>query len=196
MWRLLLIFYTSFVCTCTSVLAQSLKFGPPTSIPAGWIAFCGRNPSQCSDTPTEPVRIIQDSNIFNILISVNERINHTIRPLSDIKHWGVEDQWDIPTDGYGDCEDYALLKRKILIEKGLPVQALLMAVVRDSDGEGHAVLLILLDKETYVLDNLTDEVVGWHQTPYEFLKSQSLVNQNAWVALESDRRDASIAKQK
>jgi hypothetical protein len=32
--------------------------------------------------------------------------------------WGVVERWSYPDDGYGDCEDYALLKRRMLIEAG------------------------------------------------------------------------------
>jgi predicted transglutaminase-like cysteine proteinase len=42
-----------------------------------------------------------------------------IRPLTDQEHWGIEDRWDYPDDGYGDCEDYQLLKRKLLASAGL-----------------------------------------------------------------------------
>ncbi len=48
-------------------------------------------------------------------------------------------------DGYGDCEDYALLKRKMLMQAGWPREALLMTVVRDKKGEGHAVLTVKTD---------------------------------------------------
>ena len=52
------------------------------------------------------------------------------------------DRWDYPSDGKGDCEDYALFKRKILIEEGFPRQALLMTVVKDEHNEGHSVLTV------------------------------------------------------
>src|SRR4051812_24698469 len=58
-------------------------------------------------------------------------INHTIMPMTDRDHWGAEDRWDLPTDGYGDCEDYQLPKRKLLIDAGLPRRALRMTVVMD-----------------------------------------------------------------
>jgi hypothetical protein len=41
-----------------------------------------------------------------------------------MEHWGVIEQWDYPADGKGDCEDYALFKRKILVDEGFPRQAL------------------------------------------------------------------------
>ena len=43
--------------------------------------------------------------------------------------YGREEWWTYPTRA-GDCEDVALLKRLDLIEKGWPVGALLMTVVK------------------------------------------------------------------
>ncbi len=60
----------------------------------------------------------------------------------------------------GDCEDIALLKRRDLIEKGWPVGALLMTVVRQANGEGHAVLTVLTDRGDLVLDNLKSSDPG------------------------------------
>ena len=66
----------------------------------------------------------------------------------------------LPTDGYGDCEDYVLLKRKMLIDAGWPREALLITVVRDRKGEGHAVLTVKTDKGELVLDNQNENVVA------------------------------------
>jgi predicted transglutaminase-like cysteine proteinase len=103
--------------------------------------------------------------------------------MSDQEHWGVIDQWDYPTDGKGDCEDYALLKRKLLIEEGLPRQALLMTVVKDLNNDGHAVLTVKTSKGDFVLDNMRDDVRPWTQTGYRFVKRQSQTNENIWVSI-------------
>ena len=73
--------------------------------------------------------------------------------MTDMDHWGVVERWNYPDDGYGDCEDYALLKRRMLIEAGWPREALLMTVVRDKRGDGHAVLTVKTDKGEFILDN-------------------------------------------
>jgi predicted transglutaminase-like cysteine proteinase len=98
-------------------------------------------------------------------------------------HWGVVDQWDYPADGKGDCEDYALLKRRMLMAEGLPRQALLMTVVKESNGDGHAILTVKTNRGEFVLDNLTDEVKAWNKTPYRFVKRQSEQNPNVWVSI-------------
>ena len=66
--------------------------------------------------------------------------------MTDIEHWGVVERWNYPDDGYGDCEDYVLLKRRMLMQAGWPREALLITVVRDKKGDGHAVLTVKTDQ--------------------------------------------------
>jgi predicted transglutaminase-like cysteine proteinase len=87
------------------------------------------------------------------------------------------------TDGYGDCEDYVLMKRKMLIDAGWPREALLITVVRDKNDEGHAVLTVKTDKGEFILDNQNENVVPWTETGYHFIKRQSQSDPNVWVAL-------------
>ena len=72
----------------------------------------------------------------------------------------------LPTDR-GDCEDYALLKQKLLIERGWPSSSLLMTVVRDEKGEGHAVLTARTSQGDFVLDNKVEAVKLWNRSGYE-----------------------------
>src|SRR5262249_50652659 len=75
---------------------------------------------------------------WNDLLRINEWVNDTVKPMTDLEHWGVAERWNYPDDGYGDCEDYVLLKRRMLMQAGWPPQALLITVVRDEQGDGHA----------------------------------------------------------
>ena len=87
----------------------------------------------------------------------------------------------------GDCEDYVLLKRRMLIQSGRPREALLVTVVRDQKQEGHAVLTVITDKGDYVLDNQNEDILLWSETGYRFVKRQSQSNPNLWVALDDLR---------
>ena len=89
----------------------------------------------------------------------------------------------IPVDGKGDCKIYALFKRKLLIERGFPRQALLMTIVRDLSGEGHAVLTVKTDRGDFVLDNLSQDVRPWSATGYQFYKRQAQDDPNVWLSL-------------
>jgi len=69
--------------------------------------------------------------------------------------------WTIPTDGYGNCKDYALAKRKDLAAAGFPILALRMAIVITPREKRHAVLTVATDKGDFVLDNLENDIVAW-----------------------------------
>ncbi|HEX2135404.1 MAG TPA: transglutaminase-like cysteine peptidase [Microvirga sp.] len=145
--------------------------GAARPVPA-WRHFCEANQSDCEVDPNEPERIKLSRSTWQQIVAVNARVNATIKPLADEAHWGVVDAWNYPTDGYGDCEDYQLLKRKLLVQAGLPRRALRMTVVIDEKGEGHAVLMVRTDRGDFILDNKTQAVLPWHHTGYVFVKRE------------------------
>jgi predicted transglutaminase-like cysteine proteinase len=154
-----------------------------TRAPIGWIDFCGENPRECAGGPTEPRDVVLTSKAWRDLMQVNAWVNSTIKPMTDLDHWGVVEKWSFPDDGYGDCEDYVLLKRRMLLQAGWPRAALLITVVRDHKDEGHAVLTVKTDKGDFVLDNQAETIVLWSDTGYRFVKRQSQADPNVWVSL-------------
>lgn len=154
-----------------------------TTIPIGWVGFCQRHPSHCGAEATAATDIDLTPAAWRTLASVNKRVNRAITPVTDQDHWGTAESWDFPTDGKGDCEDYVLEKRRQLVAAGFPRQALLITVVRDQAGEGHAVLTVKTNRGEYILDNKRQAIVTWSETGYSFIKRQSQTNQNAWVSL-------------
>ena len=100
--------------------------------------------------------------------------------------FGTRGSLDLP-DRKGDCEDFVLLKRRDLIDKGWPVGALLITVVRQQNGDGHAVLTVLTDRGDLVLDNLEPRVKLWSQTDYQYVKRQSEFDTGKWVAIDDAR---------
>jgi predicted transglutaminase-like cysteine proteinase len=157
--------------------------GPVTSVPSGWIDLCERYIGECDTPRLAPVDVDLTPAGYDVLDRVNRWVNETIEPMRAIDHWGVINQWDYPVDGKGDCNSYALLKRKILLEKGFPRQALLMTVVRDLNGDGHMILTVKTNKGDLILDNLVDEVRVWNDTGYRFIKRQTQEDPNVWVAV-------------
>jgi predicted transglutaminase-like cysteine proteinase len=113
-------------------------------------------------------------------------VNATVVPVTDEDLYHVSEFWTYP-NGYGDCEDIALEKRRELIEAGWPVSTLLMAVVRQRNGEGHAVLMVRTDRGDLVLDNQVGSIDLWSQTPYKFIKRQSQANAGQWVDMVDER---------
>ena len=154
-----------------------------TQPPRGWVEFCTRQPDECAGTTTAPRTLSLSPQVWTRLTGVNKWVNETIKPLTDLEHWGVVERWSYPDDGYGDCEDYVLLKRRMLIQSGWPRGALLVTVVRDTKDEGHAVLTVITDKGDYILDNRREDILLWSETGYRFVKRQSQSNPNVWVSL-------------
>ncbi|HUO54651.1 MAG TPA: transglutaminase-like cysteine peptidase [Rhodoblastus sp.] len=157
--------------------------GGETSIPFGWLDFCQRYKAECAGGVRPAADVNLTDSAMREIQQVNSYVNHAIEAVSDMDHWGVVDRWDLPLDGKGDCEDYALLKRKLLIERGYPRQALLITVVRDQNDEGHAILTVKTNGGEYILDNLTDELKPVDRIPYRLVKRQSQQDPNVWVAL-------------
>ena len=151
--------------------------------PIGWVEFCAANASECATAPSAPRDIVLTATALKDLVSVNRYVNGTVKPMTDIEHWGTIEKWSYPDDGYGDCEDYALLKRRLLIRAGWPREALLLTVVRDRRDEGHAVLTVKTDRGDFILDNQVEEVLPWFETGYRFIKRQSQRDPNLWVNL-------------
>src|SRR5580692_7071161 len=158
-----------------------------TRAPIGWVEFCASRPAECATTPTTARDVVMSPRAFKDLVRVNKWVNDTIKPMTDIEHWGVVERWSYPDDGYGDCEDYVLLKRKLLIAAGWPREALLITVVRDKKDEGHAVLTVKTDRGEFILDNQTEDVLSWLETGYRFVKRQSQHDPNVWVSLGDPR---------
>ena len=92
---------------------------------------------------------------------------------TDMELWGVEDIWNTPREFIersGDCEDYAIAKYYALRDLGVPANLMRIAAVMDTIRNlGHAVLIVYMDGDAYVLDNLTNLVLSHrrltHYTP-------------------------------
>jgi len=172
--------------------AQTLASLPSSSAPItsvgsarplqGWSEFCAKYRSECAVNVSEADTIDMTPEVWKTLVSVNQRVNSTIKAVTDADHWGVVDVWGFPDDGKGDCEDFQLLKRKLLADAGLPRRAMRMTVVIDELGEGHAVLMVRTSRGDFVLDNKKNAILPWHQTGYVYIKreSQDVVG---WVSL-------------
>ena len=155
--------------------------------PIGWVEFCNEHAKECATTASAPRDVVLTPKSWRDLVRVNKWVNDTIKPVTDLEQWGVVEKWSYPDTGKGDCEDYVLLKRRMLVQAGWPREALLITVVRDKKGDGHAVLTVKTDKGDYILDNQAEGVLLWSETGYRFIKRQSQSDPNAWVALGEPR---------
>lgn len=169
-----------------ALAGNTMETGYFTSQPIGHYEFCKANPDECSIEVvlTEPV--ILNDQAWGVINRINSYVNDIIKPMNDYDIYGRDEMWTYPTN-VGDCEDYVLLKRRFLIEKGVSPSNALITVVRKADGEGHAVLTIRTDKGDYILDNLTDRVRNWNRTGYTFLKRQAETLPGRWVNITGSK---------
>ena len=174
------------VLTDTAQANPFMPTGARASQPIGHYEFCRTHPAECStrSAAANPVRLTKA--LWAEIIEVNDFVNLSVAPLTDLQLWGREEVWSFP-DGVGDCEDYAIEKRRRLMERGLPSSSLLITVVRQPSGAGHAVLTVRTDRGDLVLDNLEARVLPWTATSYTFLKRQSERSSGAWVSVEDGR---------
>ena len=156
-----------------------------TSQPIGHYEFCKTYRTECRPQATvAPVQLTDER--WAALVAVNDRVNAAIKPAPDMEIWGRPEVWSYP-DTVGDCEDYVLLKRRTLIRQGWPASSLLITVVRQTNGDGHAVLTVRTHRGDFVLDNLEAPVTLWSRTPYLFVKRQTESDSGQWVAISDDR---------
>lgn len=167
--------------------SRTMPVGSATTTPIGWLMFCRENAPDCRPIPSEGVAPRQASEVLLAEVdALNRRINTRVRPVTDRVLYGVEERWTYPDQNKGDCEDFALEKRRELHASGIPVADLLMTVVRKRDGEGHAVLTVRTDEGDYVLDNLDPRMKRWDETNYTFVKRQSSADPNVWLTIVND----------
>ena len=166
-----------------------MQTGARTTQPIGHYEFCQTYKQECQQkTPRQaPVELTRQ--LWSAMVKINNEVNTSVIPMTDMELWGREEVWSYP-DGAGDCEDYALEKRRKLMALGVPAGNLLMTVVRQPNGDGHAVLTVHTSLGDFILDNLEARIFGWEETPYTYLKRQSELHSGAWVKINDGRADA------
>jgi predicted transglutaminase-like cysteine proteinase len=164
-----------------------VSVGETARPPIGWVQFCQDRPWECRVEPSAPRDVDLTPAAYKELERVNQFVNERVQPLTDLEQYGVIEKWTYPESGYGDCEDYVLLKRRMLMQLGWPREALLVTVVRDKKGDGHSVLTVRTNRGELILDNQVERILPWADTGYQYTKRQSQSDPNLWVALGDPR---------
>ncbi len=99
-----------------------------------------------------------------LLEQVNSWANHRIRYVEDRNLYGKADHWaDARTTlslGKGDCEDIAILKMQMLAAAGVRREDMFLTIARDlARNADHALLVVRMGGEYYLLDNAVDSVL-------------------------------------
>lgn len=182
-------FFSLVAAQAAMALPANIPLAGATNQPIGHYEFCKSYSDECGPSGADdgPLKLTQEN--WKTILNVNYSANTEYAPLTDMEIYGVEEKWTYP-DLAADCEDYVLIKRKHLIEKGISPANLLITVVLQPNGEGHAVLTVRTDRGDFVLDNMRNKVLLWSETEYRYLKRQSSTNAGKWVKLQDGRADA------
>jgi predicted transglutaminase-like cysteine proteinase len=165
-----------------------IQFATPTLPPMAFTQFCLRYNGECRQQRTifrgGPVKMTRQRAVN--LRDVNNTVNKNIAPQPNLLGLAGE-EWLINPDR-GDCNDYAVSKRHMLLKRGWPARALLLSEVKTTSGEHHLVLVVRSDEGDLVLDNMTRVVKAWNRVPYEWVRMQSASDPNIWskVAASDD----------
>ena len=119
----------------------NMETGSRTTQPIGHYQFCRQYPDECRQRNAKPAPEPATEAFWKVVSRVNRGVNSQIRPRTDMEMWGHEEIWSFPVE-FGDCEDYVIEKRRRLIAMGVPSGNLLITVLRQPNGDGHAVLTV------------------------------------------------------
>lgn len=148
--------------------------------PLAHVRFCMIQPRECS-RGTEDMAGPVELNDFAMadLARVNARVNRQIRPQAKNLNDFANAHWSL-SPAAGDCNDYAVTKRRALIDLGWPVSSVLLAAVRTPWGEAHLVVVVRTNMGDLVLDNLHQNVMPVSSLRYTWLTIQSAADPRFW----------------
>jgi len=181
---------TALMATAAQAGSAAMVTGGRTTQPVGHYELCQQYPSECRQKTASRAPVELTRPLWAQIIAVNNKVNSEVAPRTDLEMWGVEERWSYPVTGEGDCEDYVLEKRRLLMDIGVPAGSLLITVVRQTNGDGHDILTVRTDRGDFVLDNLEPLVKLWSETDYTYLKRQSETNAGVWIQIQDGRADA------
>ncbi len=154
--------------------------------PIGYVQYCRQFPHECRAAGRGGINMPLTPARWQELDTVNRDVNAAVIAVTDQELYGIPEVWTYP-NRYGDCEDYVLLKRLMLIRRGWAPESLLITVVWDENGEGHAILTVTTSEGDFVLDNRRNDILRWQHTGYIYEKRQSARGRGQWVWLRADR---------
>jgi predicted transglutaminase-like cysteine proteinase len=147
--------------------------------------FCIRYPKDCDPAPGWTFGNVSLKDRRHQLDFVQDWVNAGIAPKEvdprQVHVWSI-----LPSEG--NCNDYAVSKRHILLKSGWPASSLLLAEVTvASNGEPHLILIARGAGGSWVLDNLRSSVVSLEgaRNDYIWRRIQTPENPKLWTTLTS-----------
>lgn len=176
----------TFASTASAAAPAWMDITGKANAPIGHYEFCKTYRSECEPSTADKGPMALTEERWKAMLDVNYTANTNIKPMTDMEIYGVEEHWAYPRT-VGDCEDFVLLKRKMLMSRGFKENDLLITVVLQPSGEGHAVLTVRTDHGDFVLDNMRNKVMLWSETEYTYLKRQDSSHPGRWVKIQDGR---------
>jgi predicted transglutaminase-like cysteine proteinase len=175
--------YVIAIALLSLTVQDTIAFGRDRSDkvlpPFGHTHFCLLYPIECRQTPSRrEFRVTREK--LDELEAVNNSVNQEIQPAE--RQPDGNDRWLIDPPS-GDCTDYAVTKRHVLLQKGWPAERLLLAEVELANGEHHLILLVRTTTTAWVLDNLRSDVPEINQVrgDYIWVKIETPENPKSWT---------------
>lgn len=162
---------------------ERIKFNEPVLAPMAYVRFCIDYANECESkkAPVAAEAVALTAERKAELVEINTRVNRSIRPQPNLGGIATE-KWVIDPEA-GDCNDYAVTKRHLLMARGWPSDALLLAEVVLRSGEHHLVVVVRTKDGDFVLDSLDPNIRHWSQAPYSWVRMQTPENPNFWAKI-------------
>lgn len=135
---------------------------------------------------------VPETEVLELANRINRRVNLMVAPVTDAENYGTADYWTLPARLSGDCEDYVLLKYKMLMEAGVDGRDLSIAITLNRKGENHAVLVLRHASGDLVLDSESSRIELWSETGYRFLAMQAGDDRAAWEVVARQPRSSNV----
>jgi len=121
------------------------------------------------------------TNSYKLAERINSDVNASVKYKTDLEQYATPEFW-VEAGTFGDCEDYALLKRQVLLKSGFAPKDLHLACCWDETDTYHCVLLVRTDKGWFILDNRHALPMPPKSLPYRWDKALDEVD-GKWYAL-------------
>jgi predicted transglutaminase-like cysteine proteinase len=182
------------IAFCCLIMSARADNAPPW-FNVGALGMCGRLPAECAPyRKADPWEIeLSEENLARLNL-INDQVNTEITYQTDDDHFHLPEYWAYPTDGRGDCEDFALEKRRRLVAMGFPRRALLVTIVSlrgDTGNIWHAILIARTDRGDVILDQREEHptvVSAWLTPDYRYRWVQSQSDPNVYGAWDEDAK--------
>lgn len=119
------------------------------------------------------------------LDAINASVNGSIRYVEDRELYGEADHWATASETLrrraGDCEDIAIVKMQMLAAYGVKREDMYLVIARDLvRSADHAMLVVKVDGQYWLLDNATDQVLDARQS-YDYRPILSFGQNTKWI---------------